>query len=65
MPIKRWQGRSDAEIAAYLIDSMSEGLEEMLARLAANKIVCDAEAIRVLFEAGAQRYLAAWNATGG
>ena len=60
VPIKRWQGCSDAEIAAYLIDSMWEGLEEMLARLAANKIDCDAAAIRVLFEAGAQRYLAAW-----
>jgi len=60
VPIKRWQGRSDAEIAAYLIDSMWEGLEEMLARLAANKITCDAAAIRVLFEAGAQRYLATW-----
>ena len=61
VPVKRWQGRSDAEIAAYLIDSMWEGLEEMLARLAANKITCDAAAIRVLFEAGAQRYLAAWS----
>lgn len=65
VPIKRWQGRSDVEIAAYLIDSMWEGLEEILARLAANKIPCDASAIRALFEAGAQRYLAAWPAPSG
>ncbi len=62
VPIKRWRDRSDAEISAYLIDSMWEGLEEMLARLAANKIPCDVTAIRALFEAGAQRYLAAWSA---
>jgi hypothetical protein len=64
VPISRWQDRSDAEIAAYLIDSMWEGLEEMLAHLAANKIVCDAAAIRALFEIGIQRYRDAWNMPG-
>jgi hypothetical protein len=64
VPISRWQDRSDAEIAAYLIDSMWEGLEEMLAHLAANKIVCDAAAIRALFEIGMQRYRDTWNMPG-
>ncbi len=62
VPIARWQGRSDKEIAVYLIDAMREGLDQMLAHLSANKITCDAAAIRSLFEAGAQGYLAAWSA---
>ena len=60
VPIARWKNCSDREIAEYLAASMREGLEQMLARLRAEKFECDEAAIRGMVEQGMVRYLATW-----
>lgn len=60
VPIARWKDQSDAEISQYLASVLPDGLDQMLARLRAEKIVCDDTAVRVLFEQGLARYVSAW-----
>ena len=65
VPIVRWQGRSDAEIARYLVAVLPGGFEQMLARLRAEKIVCDEAAVRAMFEQGLARYAVHWQVDDG
>lgn len=57
VPIHRWSGRSALEIAAYLVDSMRQGLSLMLVQLEERKFKCSREQITSMFEEGAGRYL--------
>lgn len=65
VPVARWKDRSDLEIAEYLAVSMRDGLEQMLARLRAEKLSCDDATVRTKFEEGMRRYLASWASAAG
>lgn len=60
VPMACWKDRSDVEIAQYLASVLPDGLEQMLARLRAEKIACDEDQVRALFERGLSRYVSTW-----
>lgn len=61
VPMVRWKDKTDTEIAQYLVNVLPDGLEQMLARLRTEKIVCDEAVVRGLFAQGIARYLAGWS----